>query len=178
MADQSAGAPGASSAPEQTSPLVRQIWAPKTTTFKPPKELVEEILQKVGDPPKLSNRLRKAQEGYEMMENKRMRAMDYEGDLMREVETKQMEAAAEKAAAATAAPIVPAPLFRTGQSVLHWWAGWFESAEKPVMQLQGGPGGKKGRPAWFDADIVAALEPKATRYAGHQWPVGHVYQVH
>ena len=167
-ADQSAddGAPGASSAPQS------KWWVPsETMTLKPSKELAEEILW--SKTPKRSNRLRKAQEGYEMMEIKRMRAADYEGDLMREVETRQMEAAA----AATAAPM-PAPLFRTGQSVLHWWASWFDSAEVPVMQLRGGSGSKKGRPAWFDADIVAALEPKATRYAGHHWPVGYVYQVH
>ena len=48
----------------------------------------------------------------------------------------------------------------------------------PVKQLKGGSGSKAGRPAWFDATIVAALEPRTTRYAGHHWPVGPVYQVH
>ncbi len=67
----------------------------------------------------------------------------------------------------------PDRLFATGQSVLHWWAGWFKTATQPKMHAKG-----QGRPAWFDATIYAALEPQAVRGAGIMWPEGFVYQVH
>ena len=98
------------------------------------------------------------------MENKKMRAADYEGTFLR--------GATEHEEAATAAS-TPDRLFSTGQSVLHWWSSWFATAKTPKMQLKG-----KERPAWFDATIVLALEPKAVMYAGTMWPEGPVYQVH
>ena len=54
--------------------------------------------------------------------------------------------------------------FRTGQSVLHRWAGWFASATEPPMQLN-----KKLRPGWFDATVVMALGVRPLTYAGRQW---------
>ena len=62
--------------------------------------------------------------------------------------------------------------FSTGQSVLHWWAGWFKSATDPPMQLKG-----KSRPVWFDATIIMALGFRDVAYAGRQWREP-CYQVH
>ena len=62
--------------------------------------------------------------------------------------------------------------FRTGQSVLHWWAGWFASATEPPTQLK-----KKSRPVWFDATIIMALGVCDVTYAGRQWR-DPCYQVH
>ena len=52
---------------------------------------------------------------------------------------------------------------RTGQSVLHWWAGWFASATEPPMQLK-----KKLRPVWLDATIIMALGLHDVTYAGRE----------
>ena len=62
--------------------------------------------------------------------------------------------------------------FRTRQSVLHWWAGSFNAATEPPMQLN-----KKLRPVWFDATIIMALGVRDVTYAGLPWH-RHCYQVH
>ena len=54
--------------------------------------------------------------------------------------------------------------FRTGQSVLHWWAGWFKSAIEPPLQLK-----KKLRPVWFDATIIRAQCLHDVTYARREW---------
>ena len=96
------------------------------------------------------------------MERKKMRAADVEESLLR------------AASGSSSAAAEPGRIFATGHSVPHWWSSWFKTATEPKMQLEG----KEGRPAWFDASIVAALEPQAIRYAGTMWPEGPVYQVH
>ena len=63
--------------------------------------------------------------------------------------------------------------FRTGQSVHHFWASWFLTAEEPKVQLKG----SGTRPQWYSAGIVAALGEKKIKYAGHEFQE-HVYQVH
>ncbi len=69
----------------------------------------------------------------------------------------------------------PKALFRTGQSVLHWWSGWFTTAQEPLLQIA-----RQTRPAWFDATFVAALPELSpdVRYAGRMWPGSRTYQVH
>ena len=62
--------------------------------------------------------------------------------------------------------------FRTGQTVHHFWASWFLTAEEPKVQLK-----KSLRPQWYSAVIVAALGEKKIKYAGHEFQE-HVYQVH
>ena len=54
------------------------------------------------------------------------------------------------------------PLYGAGQSVLHWWASWFESGEpRPKGK------GKKKRPRWFSAEIGhPPVWAENTLYAG------------
>ena len=63
-------------------------------------------------------------------------------------------------------------LFATGQAVHHWWAGWFQDAEEPRVQLKANQ-----RPSWYDARIVCALDVKRIKYAGQSFEE-NVYQVH
>ena len=67
---------------------------------------------------------------------------------------------------------VAAPIFSTGQSVLHWWASWFSTATKPLLQLKG-----NSRPKWFDATIIMSIGCTECVYAGRTW-TEPAYQVH
>ena len=97
----------------------------------------------------MSKRWRKTEQGFTYKERQRMRFLDNESWGRREHEGRS-EARTGK--------------LSTGQSVLHWWAGWFASATEPPMQLR-----KKLRPAWFDATIIMALGFRDVAYAGRQW---------
>ena len=45
----------------------------------------------------------------------------------------------------------PAPLFRGGQSVHQWWAGWMSGAYETPAGIRG----KTGRPAWYSAAVYS-----------------------
>jgi hypothetical protein len=57
----------------------------------------------------------------------------------------------------------PDPLFRTGQSVHHYWASWFPGCgpgQNPQIK-------KKFRPSWFSAEVSSSPEWKTDQpYAG------------
>ena len=67
---------------------------------------------------------------------------------MAEVEQLLACASSSSSAAPPPPPEPPAPLFRPGQSVLHWWASWMQDDALPSQH------GKKKRPAWYSAEIV------------------------
>ena len=105
----------------------------------------------------MSNKCKKLERAYLHMERKRMTFLDKESWGRREHD-RCSEARTGK--------------FRTGQSVLHWWAGWFKSATEPPMQLN-----KKLRPVAYDATIVLELGLRHVTYAGLPWH-RHCYKVH
>ena len=43
----------------------------------------------------------------------------------------------------------PVPLFRSGQSVHHWWANWFETAMEVPPSVN-----KKTRPKWYVSEVM------------------------
>ena len=45
---------------------------------------------------------------------------------------------------------IPMPKFRTGQSVLQWWAGWMKGAEVTPSRYN-----RTNRPAWFSAEVCS-----------------------
>ena len=45
----------------------------------------------------------------------------------------------------------PPPLFRGGQSVHQWWAGWMSGAYETPTGIKG----KTGRPAWYSANVFS-----------------------
>ena len=61
---------------------------------------------------------------------------------------KKREAAEESAAAASPTHRFE-PKFRAGQSVHHWWAPWFETAEEPPKLLN-----KRNRPKWYVSEVM------------------------
>ena len=68
----------------------------------------------------LSKRLKKMEACYQRHENTAMGQGDYESSLARQVR----------------APAPPVETFRTGQSVLHFWASWFKDAAAPLSQAK------------------------------------------
>ena len=158
-AGESAAAPGVSSVAGELMPHNKkkkklEEWVPfDSIRCSPSEEWIDKALKMRKQEGKLNAKLRKQEEGFIHMEKKTMFQADYEGKLLRAFQ--------------------PKAKFQTGQSVHHWWASWFAKAEKPLMHVKGNK-----RPAWFDANIYAALEPQAVKYAGIMWPEGPVYQVH
>ena len=126
---------------------------PYPVTCHPSPKQLEDIL-KEGP---MTKRCRKIEQGCLFMERKRMHILDTQSCGRREHE--------RRSDARTGT-------LSTGQSVFHWWAGWFKSATEPPMQLR-----KKLRPAWFDATIIMALGFRNVTYAGRQWREP-CYQVH
>ena len=61
---------------------------------------------------------------------------------------------------------IPKPKFKCGQSVLHWWASWMESA--PATPKTYNRMHPTGRPAWFSATICSVKEYGTIRYAGEE----------
>ena len=55
----------------------------------------------------------------------------------------------------------PAPKFLMGQSVHHFWAGWFDGQDTPRPTIKG-----KGRPAWYSGEIVGPAKWETIPYAG------------
>ena len=124
-------------------------------TCHPSPEDLEDILKEG----RMIKRCRKIEQGDLFIERKRMHIVGTQSCGRREHE-RQMEVAGCTGE------------FRTGQSVLHWWAGWFETFTKPPKQLK-----KKGRPVWYDATILLELGLRHVTYAGLPWH-RHCYKVH
>ena len=120
-------------------------------------KFLEEFLKFANAGQPSPKRLRKLPETFQLNEQRKLKATHYESWII--------EHEASQAAAA-------APKLATGQAVQHWWAGWFKDAESPPMQLKG-----EKRPAWYDAQIYAAIGIKDVKYAG-QPHSEHCYQVH
>ena len=112
----------------------------------------------------MNSRCNNMERAYAFMERKRMHILDTQSCGRREHERRlEFE---EKAVAGCTGK------FRTGQSVLHWWSGWFASAIVPPLQLK-----KNRRPKWYDATIMMALGVRDATYAGRPWH-RPCYQVH
>jgi hypothetical protein len=90
---------------------------------------------------------------------------------MAEVEVLLACASSSSSAAPPPPPEPSAPLFRPGQSVLHWWASWMKDGTAPSQYK------KKQRPAWFSAEIVNYAGFVTVHYAGAT-VAGHAYRVH
>jgi uncharacterized protein HemX len=60
----------------------------------------------------------------------------------------------QKKMRAAAAASRPAPQFRSGQSVHHWWGTWFETAMEVPKLLN-----KKTRPKWYVSEVMERLFP-------------------
>jgi len=83
---------------------------------------------------------------------------------------------AASSASGAASSQEPAPAqFRPGESVCHWWASWFQDCAEGDAPRQYSK--KKGRPAWFSAEVVAVAGYQTRCYAGAQHTT-HFYQVH
>ena len=133
-------------------------------TYSPAAEELEEVLEKFNELPK---RLRKKVKGWEHMERMHMTVAAMQCVLV-EVAGRPGSSGRTPSVEAT----VAAPIFSTGQSVLHWWAPWFSTATKPLLQLKG-----NSRPKWFDASIVMSIGCTECVYAGRTW-TEPAYQVH
>jgi hypothetical protein len=84
------------------------------------------------------------------------------------------QAAADVAVAHASNPNSNSPqLFGTGQSVLHWWAGWFSSCLEGATPKQIN---KNNRPALYSAEIIAYVGYRSIVYAGVS-TAGHCYHV-
>jgi len=90
-------------------------------------------------------------------------------------ETASSSAAAASASLAQAASAAPLPeaKFSSGQSVLQWWASWFADCKEGETPKQIN---KKLRPGWFSAEIISAMGPMDSVYAGVR-KSGHCYMV-
>ena len=64
---------------------------------------------------------------------------------------------------ASAGHAIPPPRFKSGQSVLQWWAGWMKSAAVTPTSYKG-----NARPAWFSAEVCSYAGYKTIRYAGQE----------
>ena len=62
------------------------------------------------------------------------------------------------------------PLFRAGQSVHQWWAGWMQKAQSPPALIAG-----NRRPSWYSGEILAMGEHQTIRYAGLLHQKTHTY---
>ena len=58
---------------------------------------------------------------------------------------------------------LPNPKFRSGQSVLQWWASWMKPVQETPKKYN-----KKNRPAWFSAESCSFKEYGTIRYAGQE----------
>ena len=67
---------------------------------------------------------------------------------------------------------IPMPKFRTGQSVLQWWAGWMKRAEVTPSRYN-----RTNRPAWFSAEVCSYKTYETIRYAGQEI-TGNTYNVY
>ena len=67
---------------------------------------------------------------------------------------------------------IPMPKFRTGQSVLQWWAPWMKRAEVTPSTYNRG-----NRPAWFSAEVCSYKAYETIRYAGQE-TTGNTYNVY
>ena len=150
---------------------------------------------------------RKLASGFEHMEAKRMRVedtlavarqtldradrntvtlMSHVEQLVDEADTKVLDAlsylreasasgAASSASGAASSQEPAPPQFRPGEAVCHWWASWFKDCAEGKAPKQ--YGGKKGRPAWFSAEVLSVAGYQTRCYAGAQHTT-HFYQVH
>ena len=110
----------------------------------------------------LSHRLRKVEEGRIFTAHKRLRHEEVLAQVNNNywrLEEARARAARENLIAPPA--MVASAIFRTGQSVLQWWAPWMRDAPEPPATYQ------KNRPAWFSAEILGlrGVLPNH-RYAG------------
>ena len=125
-------------------------------------------------------RARKGQNGREHAEGKVMKNQDLWSHAMRRVFTlnavlvdlgsKETDMASSPGMQDSADRV---PLFRPGQSVLQWWAGWFKNAVNPKGHYNKGE-----RPTWFSGEIISpGVYVESMVYAGMQYK-GFVYPVH
>ena len=120
---------------------VKVLEVPSNFDYKVSHKFIDEMygLLKVGaggekEIQKISKRLRKMELGFEHQELKKMRAMHCESALR---EARNMEALRERMGEVEICQgATTNARFRTGQSVHHFWAGWFKTAEEPKIQLQ------------------------------------------
>ena len=153
------GGPSASARP-------KPLAVPADLQCSPSAAIVDEL-----NKPALSHRKRKQEQAFAHMEIRRMTIADQASQAAETIG--KLSAAAAEASSPPPPPQDPGPQFLTGQSVLHWWSSWMAQAAQPPARIRG-----KGRPAWFDATILASLGKMDIRYAGYDWKGVYAYQVH
>jgi len=150
---------------------------PDTFVCKVNEKFIDEMAALAASKKDVPKRLRKMEGAFEFNENKKMRQVDYEGHLRRQPESPLAGSAHQCPDGkcfrpSSALESLEGNKLCTGQAVHHWWASWFKDATEPKIQIK-----KKGRPQWYDAQIIAALGVKKMMYAGQEFEE-HTYQVH
>jgi hypothetical protein len=123
------------------------------------KEFIDEMFELFKKDEKIPKRLRKKELGFEYNELKKMKAMHYASALVETMGKAEYRTPSKR-------------LFATGQSVHHWWAGWFKTATEPRSQIK-----KANRPNWYSAEVLMALGVRRLKYAGRDFHED-CYQVH
>jgi hypothetical protein len=89
-----------------------------------------------GTKEEMSKKLRKLEQGFMWQEGKKMK----EEDRLSE----------QCGSSSSGMSTRPAPQYRMGQSVLHFWASWMSGATKLPRSIS-----KKNRPRWYSAEILS-----------------------
>ena len=107
----------------------------------------------------LSKRKRAEQRAWFMGNERNMARGDRESKVFQQIDA--MHAESKRYREEKAGCAIPEPKFKTGQSVLQWWAGWMKSASETPPTYN-----KKLRPAWFSAEVCSYHKYDTIRYAG------------
>jgi hypothetical protein len=148
-------------------------WRTKTvlihrTEMKLPKELAKPHKLLVEGRNQTKNELARQRESY-----KKMVVEDRDAKLRRHFLTTGELLQSLLDDAKVVAPRPPKPLFIPGQSIIQFWAAWFEKAEAPVKQYS-----KKNRLGWYSGEVVSRDGYESIRYAGILQPEQHLYRTY
>jgi hypothetical protein len=138
--------------------------------WKPPKKFEEKPPHKL---PVEGTKQIKNQNSRMLASTRFMKAADLESGQWRVYYTREALVQRLRDDAKVVAPRPPNPLFIPGQSIIQYWAPWFEKAEAPVKQYR-----KNNRPNWFSGEVVSRDGYESIRYAGILQPVQHLYRTY
>ena len=105
-----------------------------------------------------------------MAEQRNMGQGDRESKIFQQIDS--MHEQLRRFGAETLGVSIPMPKFRTGQSVLQWWAPGMKRAEVAPSTYNRG-----NRPAWFSAEVCSYKAYETIRYAGQE-TTGNTYNVY
>ena len=162
----------------ECGPSIRAAFVPNqccysavmVSPWKPPKTFVEKPPHKL---PVEGTNQTKNQRARQMASTRFMKVADRESGQWRDYQTREALVQRLRDDAKVVAPRPPKPLFIPGQSIIQFWAAWFEKAEAPVKQYS-----KKNRPGWFSGEVVSRDGYESIRYAGILQPEQHLYRTY